>query len=61
MFTTVASSTTISWASPTVARVHHRRDEGVVDTAGALAGREVCDMRKTIYENHPFRIPNVLD
>jgi hypothetical protein len=46
MLTTVASSTTISCASPTVARVHHRRDEGAVAAGTALVEEEVCAMRK---------------
>ncbi len=40
MFTMVASRTTISWAMPTIERIHHRFDDGVDEPTvhGALAG-----------------------
>ena len=48
MFTTVASSTTISWARATVARVHHLRewaDDGRwgVDRSGSHARHSIRD------------------
>ena len=43
MFTIVASSTTISWASATTARISQRRGSGPADVAGlAQVGAGVC-------------------
>ena len=53
MFTTVASSTTISWARATVASVHHLR-EWATTGAEESTGAEV--MRATLYETRQFRI-----
>jgi hypothetical protein len=47
MFTTVASSTTMSCARPTTTRVSQRREEGAV---GAAAVEAEGDMNVTIYE-----------
>ena len=47
MFTTVPSSTTMSWARATVARVHHLR-EGAA--AGVWVSVEAEVMRASLYE-----------
>jgi hypothetical protein len=59
MFTTVESSTTISWARATVVRVHHRLDEtgGVPDAP--TGGNEVDDMTATLSDTDEFRIQTV--
>jgi hypothetical protein len=52
MFTTVESSTTMSWASATVVRVHQRREA----TAGMpLVAGEVWVMPGTLYGSETFR------
>jgi hypothetical protein len=51
MFTTVESSTTMSWASPTATSVHQRREDGAGTAGAAESGSDVvCDMEETIYE-----------
>ncbi|BDZ45775.1 hypothetical protein GCM10025866_16840 [Naasia aerilata] len=52
MFTTVASSTTMSCASPTVTSVHQRRGAG----AGGVSEEEEYDMNGTLYGTCEFRI-----
>ena len=42
MFTTVASSTTMSWARATVARVHHLREWATTGRRGVDAERKSC-------------------
>ncbi|GAA4742417.1 hypothetical protein GCM10025783_12250 [Amnibacterium soli] len=58
MFTTVASSTTISWARATTASVHQRREDGAAASGeaagGAAEGEEV--MAGSIYGTEQFRI-----
>src|SRR3954463_9785888 len=51
MFTTVASSTTISWASATTASVHQRRGDGGATESPA----RFEDMTTTIYGTVEFR------
>jgi hypothetical protein len=52
MFTTVESSTTMSWASATVVSVHHRREDAA--SAPGVA-EEVRDMGATVSSTIEFR------
>ncbi len=52
MFTTVASSTTMSCAMPTIARVSQRRREGVAD-ADPVVGATEEEVMGTTYTERP--------